>query len=122
MSSLFFSFYILPYRIQKLPFKNKDALYLACVEKSFADMAGAIQAEMDGSGAAYYDARQRFFKTHPMESRIFLEAAVDPPDALQGQIAALKRPLDDLNRLEFKRFFTKTWGMSSEQMVTTDIE
>jgi AcrR family transcriptional regulator len=84
-------------------YKNKDALYLACVAKSFADMAETIEAEMADSGVTYYAARQHFFKTHDMEGRIFLEAAVDPPAALREQIEELKAPLDALNRREFAK-------------------
>lgn len=88
-------------------YKNKDALYLACVAKSFADMAETIEAEMADSGVTYYAARQHFFKTHDMEGRIFLEAAVNPPEHLRGPIAALKKPLDDLNRREFKKLLAR---------------
>ena len=70
-------------------FKDKDALYLLCVEDCFTrvsaylqEAAGKLSGTAEEKLAAYFDARLRFFALQPVYLGIFAEAAFNPPAAL----------------------------------------
>ncbi|MGI6205299.1 MAG: TetR/AcrR family transcriptional regulator [Anaerovoracaceae bacterium] len=88
-------------------FKDKDDLYLACVKKSLDDMAEGIEEEMKDPSVSYPAARARFFESHDMEARIFLEAVVNPPEKLEDEIEELRKPVDEINRREFDRILSR---------------
>ena len=75
-------------------FKDKDALYLLCVEDCFdrvcaylREAAGKLSGTEEEKLAAYFDARLRFFALQPVYLGIFAEAAFNPPPALAEEIA-----------------------------------
>ena len=75
-------------------FKDKDALYLLCVEDCFdrvsaylQEAAGKLSGTAEEKLAAYFDARLRFFALQPVYLGIFAEAA----EVLTGVLA--KTPL-----------------------------
>lgn len=85
-------------------FKDKDALYLLCVESSFqaaAEYLRAAAGKLTGSAEeqlnGYFDARIRFFAENPQDLGIFASAVFSPPEHLQEEIARLRRPFDQLN-------------------------
>lgn len=85
-------------------FKDKDELYLLCVEncfdvltsymeKSMSDFVGSLEQKVQ----AYFDIKLRFFAEHPLYLGIFADAAFDPPSALVSQIALCRKRFDELN-------------------------
>ena len=85
-------------------FKDKDELYLLCVEDCFTQVsaylqqaAGALSGRAEEKLAAYFDARLRFFALRPVYLGIFAEAAFNPPPALAEEIAARRQAFDRLN-------------------------
>lgn len=85
-------------------FKDKDALYLLCVEDCFTrvsaylqEAAGKLSGTAEEKLAAYFDARLRFFALQPVYLGIFAEAAFNPPAALAEEIARRRQAFDRLN-------------------------
>ncbi|MDO5413138.1 MAG: TetR/AcrR family transcriptional regulator [bacterium] len=85
-------------------FKDKDALYLLCVEDCFdrvcaylREAAGKLSGTEEEKLAAYFDARLRFFALQPVYLGIFAEAAFNPPPALAEEIARRRQGFDRLN-------------------------
>ena len=85
-------------------FKDKDQLYLLCVEAcfdAFTAYLGEAAASLSGPARerlrTYFDARLRFFAGHPLYLGLFADAAFDPPAGLAEQIAVRRRAFDALN-------------------------
>lgn len=80
-------------------FKNKDTLYLTCVELCFQSLTKCIkEADIGNNLEKYMQVRLDFFKEHKMEARIFFDAVLQPPEALCDQICEIKKEFDALNR------------------------
>lgn len=85
-------------------FKDKDELYLLCVQQCFDAVTAYLQTTADTlSGSArsrmqqYFDARLCFFAEHPVYLGIFIDASFNPPEKLQPQIIGLRQAFDSLN-------------------------
>ncbi|MCI7795230.1 MAG: TetR/AcrR family transcriptional regulator [Lachnospiraceae bacterium] len=85
-------------------FKDKNELYLLCVEECFREVTAYLQehtASSDGPAGKrlqdYFNARLRFFADHPLCLGIFAEAVFNPPAGLKAGIAARKQDFDRLN-------------------------
>lgn len=85
-------------------FKDKDELYLLCVEACFnaftaylKDAAASLSGPARERLRAYFDARLRFFADYPRYLGLFADAALDPPAGLWDQIADRRRAFDELN-------------------------
>lgn len=85
-------------------FKDKDELYLICVEncfnaitsylKKYADnLSGSVQKRLQG----YFDARLGFFAEHPQYLGIFADAAFNPTSKLASEISKRRYEFDNLN-------------------------
>lgn len=108
-------------------FKDKDALFLLCVEDCFTQVSAYLQETAEAlSGtaqeklAAYFDARLRFFALHPVYLGIFAEAAFNPPAALAEEIARRRQAFDRLNADVLTGVLGKASlraGLSAETMV-----
>nr|MDD6335504.1 TetR/AcrR family transcriptional regulator [bacterium] len=84
-------------------FKNKDALYLACVKICFDQLTAYLKnAGTGGSLEKYMMARMEFFREHDAQAHIFFDAVLQPPDPLREEIGALRKELDDLNKALFR--------------------
>lgn len=80
-------------------FKNKDALYLSCVEWCFQSLTNCLkEADIGNDLEKYMRVRIGYFKEHEMEARIFFEAVLQPPEALYTQICELKKEFNCLNQ------------------------
>lgn len=80
-------------------FKNKDTLYLSCVELCFRSLTKCLkEAGIGNDLEKYMRVRMDFFKEHKMEARIFFDAVLQPPEALHDEICVLKKEFDELNR------------------------
>lgn len=85
-------------------FKDKDELYLACVEECFDKLTGmlrervlpAVQSMEEGL-QLYFDARFHFFSENPLYHKIFCEAVIAPPQQMRQEIGKRKESFDALN-------------------------
>ena len=85
-------------------FKNKDALYLACVAECFRALTNCFkEAEIGNDLEKYMRVRMAFFNEHEMEARIFFDAVLQPPEALYDQISDLKKEFDALNKTIYQQ-------------------
>lgn len=84
-------------------FKDKDALYLACMKES-CDLLMDMFKDMDTHTApeslaqAYISVRMHFFTAYPMHGRILFEGLLMPPASLQKEIQETLSPLENFNR------------------------
>lgn len=79
-------------------FKDKDELYLACLNIS----CGKLLALIDENGSIpdqlqYMSIRMKFFKSCPLESHIFYEAILQPQDNLRDRIQEIMQPFEEIN-------------------------
>ncbi|MEG2138526.1 MAG: TetR/AcrR family transcriptional regulator [Oscillospiraceae bacterium] len=85
-------------------FRDKDELYLACVQELFdslteylthalGDVSGTETAQLE----RYFDARLGFFHQYPLQHRLFCDVVIAPPAHLAAGISALRAPFDSLN-------------------------
>ena len=90
-------------------FTNKDGLYLSCVEDCFNALADWLEQELTDAPALedslrdYVAARRRFFETHPSYSGIFLQAVLQPPAHLKGEIRKARANFDERSMIRFRR-------------------
>lgn len=81
-------------------FKNKDQLYLACVELCYERMTAYMKANADTTGDArlalqsFLLTRQRFFAENPHLANIFFNTVLYPPRHLQPELALLRRDFE----------------------------
>lgn len=79
-------------------FKNRDAVYLACVSKCFSDLTAYLKnAEIGCDPEKYANARLHFFEQNENMAHLFFEALLQPPPPLAEQIKQLRREFDALN-------------------------
>ncbi|MCC8024937.1 MAG: TetR/AcrR family transcriptional regulator [Clostridium sp.] len=85
-------------------FKDKDALFLACVRECFNALTVYMKENMTVEGGAiesvlnqYFDARIRFFRENPKYLKVFYSAVILPPPHLAESISAIRKDFDDLN-------------------------
>ncbi|MEG2596221.1 MAG: TetR/AcrR family transcriptional regulator [Ruthenibacterium sp.] len=85
-------------------FKDKDELYLACVQELFDDLTAYLTqalADVSGSSTArltrYFDARLRFFHENPLRHKLFCDVVIAPPQHLALGIAQIRAAFDTLN-------------------------
>lgn len=81
-------------------YADRDALYLACVERCFDDLTAALSAVLNAQTVTpeqYFDARLRYFSEHPQHQRLFCDAVVNAPQHLHASIAACRASFDALN-------------------------
>lgn len=84
-------------------YANKDALYLACVERCFHELTAHLKsAEIGADPHRYIEARLRFMREHTNEARLFFEAILQPPAALREQIGELRREFDRFNQALYR--------------------
>lgn len=85
-------------------FKDKDELYLLCVEDCFNAFTAYLKEAAGSPGGparerlrTYFDARLRFFADYPLYLGLFADAALRPPAALSAEIGVRRRAFDQLN-------------------------
>lgn len=85
-------------------FKDKDELYLVCVEECFQALTGYL-AEARGTFTGttqqqlnqYFDVRLRFFVGEPLYLGIFVDAVLNSPLHLSESISEIRKDFDLLN-------------------------
>ncbi|MCI2057485.1 MAG: TetR/AcrR family transcriptional regulator [Oscillibacter sp.] len=85
-------------------YKDKDELYLLCVEKCFdtiTDYLNETEKELTGTAeqklGSYFDARLHFFAENQIYLGIFTSAAFSPPENLVAEISKRRNKFDTLN-------------------------
>ena len=81
-------------------YADKDALYLACVEKCYQELTAALSAVLKAETVTpdqYFDARLAFFAQHPDHQRLFCDTVVNPPRHLRRELAERRAAFDKLN-------------------------
>lgn len=81
-------------------YSGREELYLACVEKLFADMTDALTDAL-GSGEvtveSYFAARAGFFAAHPQHRALFGNLLLYPQSALAPEVNRRRAKFDELN-------------------------
>ena len=85
-------------------FKDKDEVYLACLQNCFDRLTAALRecaADVGGSAdeclGRYFDARLAFFEKNPQLLPLFCEAVISPPAHLKKAVWEIKADFDALN-------------------------
>ncbi len=90
-------------------FKNKDELYLKCVEECFKKMTAYFKnREYKGDSVKesmnnLLQMRQQFFKENPYYCNIFFNTVLQPPKHLQKEIHTLRKQYDEFYANCFKK-------------------
>lgn len=90
-------------------FKNKDELYLKCVEACFNKMTTYLHSEeckadtIKESIQNILRQRQKFFKENPHHSNIFFNTILHPPMHLQKEIQEIRREFDDFSKVSYRQ-------------------
>lgn len=86
-------------------YKNKDELFLMCVEKLFIDLSEYINCNYKISSESiekniteFMKQRFVFFENFPCFKQIFFTATFNPPSHLIHEISILRRPIIKVNR------------------------
>lgn len=79
-------------------YENKDALYLACVDRCFHALTEYLKGEDIGNDLQrYVKARLTFFRENENEARLFFESVLQPPVSLKDDIEKVRMEFDDFN-------------------------
>lgn len=85
-------------------FKDKDELFLACVQECFdaltAHLKKAVEVSQESIAVViqkYFEARIAFFDQHPAYLKLFCSAVILPPPHLTACIAEIRQDFDVLN-------------------------
>ncbi len=85
-------------------FKDKDELYLACLQNCFDQLTAVLKksaADVGGSAdeclGRYFNARLAFFEVNPQLLPLFCEAVISPPPHLKEAVQKIKADFDALN-------------------------
>ena len=82
-------------------FKNKDELYLKCVEECFREMTAYFKSREYKAETAQesihmiFRARQQFFKENPYCCNLFFNTVLQTPKHLQNEIHRLRQEYDE---------------------------
>lgn len=85
-------------------FKDKDELFLACVQECFDALTAQLKESMASEGESveqmmqrYFDSRVIFFDENPLYLKLFCSAVILPPPHLIAPIAEIRKSFDELN-------------------------
>lgn len=88
-------------------FKNKDELYLVCLEKSCKKLVSMIEENGCVSDQLQYmKLRMRFFTEYPNEAHIFFEAILQPQEKLRDRIKRILEPFEEINEKIYRCFIS----------------
>lgn len=86
-------------------YKNKDELFLLCVEKLFLDLSKYLELHFETQSGpmetnlhAYIQKRSEFFGEKPRYARIFYTVIFNPPTHLIPDIQKMRAPIIETNR------------------------
>lgn len=81
-------------------YADKDALYLACVDRCFRALTEYLAAHLDAETITpdqYFDVRLEYFAANPLHQKLFCGAVVNPPQHLHQELADCRAAFDRLN-------------------------
>lgn len=79
-------------------FKDKDELYLVCLEKSCQKLVTMVEENScTCDQLQYMKLRMRFFTEYPNEAHIFFEAILQPQEKLRDRIQQILQPFEEIN-------------------------
>lgn len=85
-------------------FKDKDELYLVCVQKCFDALAEnltgielPVNQDIKSTLKCYFEARLHFFSSNPLLFNIYCDAVAGQPQHLKEAITNIKRRFDTFN-------------------------
>lgn len=92
-------------------FKNKDSLYLNCVENCFTTftahiMQGLNNVDTEDLLSSHLSLRQQFFEQNQHLATIFFNTILHPPKHLEKEIKELKKPFDAISFNSYKDFIS----------------
>lgn len=94
-------------------FKNKDELYLKCVEICFREMTAYLRNITYKSDTVqeslhnFLHHRQKFFLDHPYYNNIFFNTVLQPPAHLRKEIREIRHEFDEFVALCYKDLLSK---------------
>lgn len=84
-------------------FKDKDEIYLKCLEKSCETLVRLIEESGCSSDLLrYMSVRMSFFKEYPNEAHIFFEAIFQPQEHLWNEIQEILQPFGEINEKVYR--------------------
>ena len=79
-------------------FKDKDELYLVCLENSCKKLISMIEESGSISEPLQYmKLRMHFFTEYPNEAHVFFEAVLQPQEKLRDRIKQILEPFEEIN-------------------------
>lgn len=79
-------------------FKDKDDLYLACLENSCGKLVRLIEENgCTSDQLQYMNLRMHFFREHPNEAHILFEAILQPQEKFRDRIEKILQPFEEIN-------------------------
>lgn len=85
-------------------FKDKDQLYLACIEELFDSLTTYLENELSSIKGTdkskleqYFNSRLRFFNENPIHHKLFCDVIISPPPHLIQNILQLRADFNELN-------------------------
>ena len=81
-------------------YADKDALYLACVERCFRELTEYLSGHLEEETVTpdqYFDTRLQFFREHSCHQRLFCDAVINPQSHLKEALSVCRKAFDALN-------------------------
>ena len=89
-------------------FKDKDELYLDCLEMSCKKLVTIVEESgCTSDQLQYMELRIHFFKNHPYEAHIFFEAILQPQEKLRDRIQQILQPFEELNERIYRSVISR---------------
>lgn len=84
-------------------FKDKDDLYLACLENSCKKLVTMIEeSSCTSDQLKYMQLRMKFFTEYPCEAHILFEAILQPREKLLDRIRQILQPFEEVNERMYR--------------------
>lgn len=83
-------------------FKDKDALYLACVRRCFNEITEYLSSQLDAVSITpeqYFDVRLAYFMDNPLHQKLFCDAVINVPQHLREEVRSCRSDFDRLNEI-----------------------
>ncbi|GAA0180001.1 TetR/AcrR family transcriptional regulator [Clostridium sediminicola] len=109
-------------------YKNKDEIFLLCVEKLFIDLSNYLKKDFQFSTENieenlkdYIEKRFDFFYKYPYYEKIFFTAIFNPPKHLLYEVNTLRKPIIETNKY-FWQLFIKSLNFKSTIVIDDVLE
>ncbi len=85
-------------------FKDKDELYLVCLENSCKKLVSMVEESgCISDQLQYMKLRMHFFTDYPNEAHIFFEAILQPQEKLRDRIKQILEPFEEINKKIYRQ-------------------